>query len=70
MRKIARRAARAGLFDRSYEEAIDGATIELRIGVDGFTYVAEMGRMYGDGYTADEAIDGLENYLRGLIRDR
>lgn len=69
MRKIARRAARAGLFYGSYEGAIQEGTISLRMSEDSHNYEAEMGRMYGHGDTPDEAVDDLENYLRGVIRD-
>lgn len=69
MRKLARKAARAGLFDGDYEAAIEDARIELWMRSDTYGYMAEMGRMYGEGDTPEEALDALDGYLSGVIRE-
>lgn len=60
MRKIARAAARSGSF-HSYVHAIQGASISLGMDEDGYSYTAALGDpdWFGQGDTADEALDNL-----------
>lgn len=68
--EIGERAYRAGIY-ASLEHGLEAASVSLVLhGPDGaFSYRADMGNMFGQGDTPDEALDGLAAHAEGLADD-